>query len=266
MWHNRNACVLLTLERQSVNVLTCEFAHRIRGSRAGVRVRWGEKEGGGEESDRPGRPAQREQRGKLENNPPTQGATHGAPSRGTTLTNMRPNLKTIENRNHDPPAKNNPTRAQPERQATRQTGPPPSEKNCNPQDAHQQTACTAQRRDSPNQEPQPTKRPGRELRRGLRGTAPRVTPPRQPDTGTHPQNTATHQTPQPQKPTPTRNHTPKPGPHPPSYHPTTHTPPGTLHTCHGPHPAAANACQQTGTNSENKSSQKRTTNAQASTQ
>lgn len=25
--HNRNACVPLTLERQSVNVLTCEFTH-----------------------------------------------------------------------------------------------------------------------------------------------------------------------------------------------------------------------------------------------
>ena len=44
-WYNRNVCVLLTLERQSVNVLTCEFAHRNRGPVDVRRVSWGRKRG-----------------------------------------------------------------------------------------------------------------------------------------------------------------------------------------------------------------------------
>nr|DAM75901.1 MAG TPA: hypothetical protein [Caudoviricetes sp.] len=51
----RNACVPLTLGRQSVNTLTCEFPHRIGGSRKLCRVLWGGK--GGRRRARPSRPA-----------------------------------------------------------------------------------------------------------------------------------------------------------------------------------------------------------------
>nr|DAM75900.1 MAG TPA: hypothetical protein [Caudoviricetes sp.] len=105
-----------------------------------------------------------------------------------------------------------------------------------------------------------------ELRRGLRGTAPHTTPPATPEPEPTSRTPPPTRHPQPRNLTAPRNPTPKPAPPPPSNHPTTHTPPGTLHTCHGPHPTDVNACQQTGTNSGNKSSRKRTTNAPASTQ
>ena len=107
---------------------------------------------------------------------------------------------------------------------------------------------------------------GRELRRGLRGTDPHA-PHHPPNTNRDPPAEHRHLPDSPTlKPNPIQKPDPKAGTPPPSYHPTTHAPPGTLHTCHGLHPTDANACQQTGTNSGNKSSQKQTTSAQASTQ
>ena len=126
--HNRNAYVPLTLERRSVNVLTCEFTHRIRGSESPRRVSWGEKEGGDEEPDRPGRPTQRERHSKPENNPPTRNATHEASNQGTPPTNTRPNLNDHQEPQPRPQVENNPTRTQPARQATHKTSPPPQKR------------------------------------------------------------------------------------------------------------------------------------------
>lgn len=170
-----------------------------------------------------------------------------------------------ENRNHDPRLRTTqPGHNTQDRPPARPAHPP--RKELQHEDTHQQTSCTAQQRDDPNQDPQPTKQVGAGVKEGSKGNRPpHVTPP-------------THRPPGPTRRTrpPTRYPTPKPDPNqkphpetrtPPTLlPPITHTPPGTLHTCHGPHPTDANACQQTGINSANKSSQKRTTNAQASTQ
>lgn len=128
MWRNRNACFPLTLERRSVNVLTCEFTHRIREAGTLYRVSWGEKEGGDEEPDRPGRPVQREQRSKLENNPPDRYTTHRAGKRGTPPANTRPNLSDQRERQPRPQVENNSTRTRPARQATHNPSPPPQER------------------------------------------------------------------------------------------------------------------------------------------
>lgn len=266
VWYNRNACVPLTLERWSVNVLTCEFAHRIQGCGSLRRVAWGEKEGGDEEPDRPGRPTQREQHSKLENNPPTRNTTHEASNQGATPANTRPNLSSQREQQPRPQVKNNPTGTQPARQTTHQTSPPHQKRTATHKTATSRQPPPPNRGTARTKTHSPPSGWGRELRRGLRGTAPAHHTTRQPRTGTHQTNTSTHQTPQPQNPTPTRNPTAEPEPPPPSYHPTTHTPPGTLHTCHGPHPTDVNACQQTGTKPGNKFSQKQNTNAPASTQ
>ena len=265
-WCNRNACVPLTLERQSVNVLTCEFAHRFRESMSPRRVLWGEKEGGGGEPDRPGRPTQREQHSKLENNPPTRDTTHGARNQGTAPTNTRPNLNDQREPQPRPQVENNPTRTQPARQATHQAGPPHQKRTATHKTATNKQPAPPNRGTTRTKTHSPPSGWGQELRRGLRGAAPARHTTRPPDARARQANTSTHQTPPTRNPTPTRNQTTEPEPPPPSYHPTTHTPPGTLHTCHGPQATDANACQQTGTNSANKFSQKQTTNAKASTQ
>lgn len=266
-WYNRNVCVPLTLERQSVNVLTCEFAHQIRGSETGRRVPWGEKEGGDEEPDRPGRPTQREQHNKPENNPPTRDTTHGAPSRGTTPTSRRPNLNSRREPQPRPQVENNPTGTQHARQATHQTSPPLQKRTATHKTATNQQPAPPNRGTTRTKNHSPPSRWGRELRRGLRGTDPRTShhPPTRrrdpPAEHRHPPDRP-HLTTNPNQKPDTRTRTPTTLLQP----PTGHTPPGTLHTCHGPPAADANACQQTGTNSANKFSQKQTTNAKASTQ
>ena len=169
--NNRNACVPLTLERQSVNVLTCEFPHRIGGFRKADRVSWGEKEGGDEEPDRPGRPAQRERHGKPENNPPTrtrpaEPATNDQPRRTHGRTRA-----TNENSNHDPRLRT----TQPEH--NQQDKPPtrpahPIRKELQPTDSRQPADTTTQQRDDPNREPQPTKRMGGGVKEGSKGNSP----------------------------------------------------------------------------------------------
>lgn len=223
--YNRNACVPLTLERQSVNVLTCEFPHRIRPSERPRRVQWGEKEGGDEEPDRPGRPSQREQHNQLENNPPTRTWPTEPATTEQAPTNTRPNLSDQREQQPRPQVENNPTRTQPARQTTRQPNPPPQKR-------------TATHKTPTNRQQPPPKRGtartknhstpsgwGRELRRGLRGTAPhtshhptnqepgpaRQTPPpsRHPHLTTQPQPETSHQNQDPHRP-PT---TPPPTPH-----------------------------------------------------
>ena len=222
--HNRNAYVSLTLERRSVNVLTCEFAHQIRGGGSLHRVPWGEKEGGDEEPDRPGRPTQRERRSKPKNNPPDRDATRGASKQGTPPANTRPNLNDQREQQPRPQVEDNPTRTQPARQATHKPSPPPQKR-------------TAPRRHPPsNRCPRPTEgRPepgttahqagGAGVKEGSKGSGP---PHSAPPANQRPGPTN-------QTPPPTRHPDPRPRPQPETrnqnqdpHHPPT-TPPPTPH-------------------------------------
>ena len=136
------------------------------------RVLWGEKEGGEGEPDRPGRPAQREQHSKLENNPPTRDTTRRARNHGTTPTNTRPNLNNQREPQPRPQVENKPNRNTTRKTSHPQDQPTPSEKNRNPQDTHQRTARTAQQRDDPNQDPQPAKQVGGGVKEGSKGSGP----------------------------------------------------------------------------------------------
>ena len=217
MRYNRNVCAPLALERQSVNVLTCEFAHRIWGPVGGHRVPWGEKEGGDEEPDRPGRPTQREQHSQHENNSPTRNTTCGALDQGTTPANTRPNPIANENRNHDLPAKNNPTRTQPARQATRQTSPPHQKRTATHKAPTDKQPAPPNRGTTRTETHSPPSGWGRELRRGLRGTGPHAShhPPGRhrgpPAKHLHPPDTPTPE-PNPNQKPDTRTRTPIPPP------------------------------------------------------
>lgn len=152
--HNRNVCVPLTLERQSVNVLTCEFAHRIWGSGTVRPVQWGEKEGGDEEPDRPGRPTQRERHNQQENNPPTntqptEPATTERPQQPhgrTSATNKNlshdSRLRTTRpehNQQDKPPARP----AHPPRKELQPTRHPPANSNHHPTEGRPEPRTTA---------------------------------------------------------------------------------------------------------------------------
>ena len=254
--YNRNVCVPLTLERQSVNSLTCEIAHRIRGAERPCHVQWGGK-GGGRRA-RPSRSAH--PTGTTQpatEQPPDTDTTHGASHHGTPPTTTRPNLNNQREPQPRPRVENNQTRTQPARQATRKTSRPPSEKNCNPQDTHQPTAATTQQRDDPNQEPQHTKRPGGGVKEGSQGNKPpHVTPPtpQEPD--------PTKQTPPPTRhpnlrtqPHPETRHQSKDPPHPPTTPPPTpHQVPCTHAMGHiQPTPTLANKLEQTQETSPRKS-------------
>lgn len=219
--HNRNVCVPLTLERRSVNALTCEFAHRIRGSRRPRRVLWGGK--GGRRRARPSRSARptgttqpaREQ-------PPDTDTTRGARNPGTPATTTRPNLNNQREQQPRPQVENNPTRTQPARQATHKTSPPPQKRT-----ATHQTA-TSQRHPHPTEgrpEPRTTahQAAGAGLKEGSQGNRPPRTtpPPRNRDPPTR------HRLP-PDTPTPEPNPAQKPD--------TRTSPPTTLQPPHHPHP------------------------------
>nr|DAT93997.1 MAG TPA: hypothetical protein [Caudoviricetes sp.] len=125
--HNRNVCVPLTLERQSVNVLTCEFPHRIRGSGRSRRVSWGRKRG--RRRARPSRsalPTGTTQPAKEQ--PPDKNTTHRARNHRTPPTTTRPNLNNQQEQQPTPQVENKPTRTQPARQATHKTSPPPQKR------------------------------------------------------------------------------------------------------------------------------------------
>ena len=223
--YNRNVCVPLTLERQSVNVLTCEFAHQIRGSETGRRVLWGERRGATKSPT--------VQVGPPNGNNTTSPRTtprHGTqptkpPAGETPRTNTRPNPSNQREPQPRPQVEN-----KPDQNTTRKTSHPPDqptppEKNRNPQDSHRRTACTAQQRDDPNHEPQRTKQVGAGVKEGSKGSGPphvttpanqappptnRTPPPtRHPDPGTRPRPETGHRNQDPHHP-PT---TPPPTPH-----------------------------------------------------
>nr|DAE80502.1 MAG TPA: hypothetical protein [Caudoviricetes sp.] len=80
--HNRNVCVPLTLERQSVNVLTCEFTHWFRGSGRLRRVLWGERGVTESPTVQVGPPNGNDT--PRQEQPPDTDTTRGARNRGTT--------------------------------------------------------------------------------------------------------------------------------------------------------------------------------------
>ena len=223
--YNRNVRVPPTLERQSVNVLTCEFPHRIQGVRKRRRVPWGEKEGGDGEPDRPGRPTQREQHNQQENNPPTR-TQPTEPA--TTEHPQQPHGRTRstnENLSHDPRLRT--TRPEHNQQDKPPTRPAhPLRKELQPTRTHRRTATPPNRGTTRTKNHStPSGRRG-EQGRGLRGAdlpTSHHPPPRRPG--------PTSRTPPPTRhPNPTRKPDPIQKPDPRTRTPTTLQPP------HHPHP------------------------------
>lgn len=255
--HNRNVCVPLTLERQSVNVLTCEFAHRIQGCGKACHVSWGEKEGGDEEPDRPGRPTQREQHGKPESNPTTRTQPTEPATTEQAPANTRPNLSDQRGPQPRPQVENNPTETQPARQATRKTSPPPPEKNCAPQNPASRQPPPSNRGTTRTKNHRTPGGRGRELRRDLKGVDPRTShrPPTRSQTPStrhrHPPETPAPRT----RPRPETKHQSQDPHHPPvTPPPTPHQVPCTHAMDHiQPTPTLANKLEQNQETSSRKS-------------
>ena len=217
----------------------------------------GGERGGAGERDRPGRPTQREQHDQHGNNSPTRDAAHRARNQGSGPTTTQPNLNDQREPQPRPQVEDRPNQNTTRKTSHPQDRPTPSEKNCSPPDTHQQTACTTQQRDDPNQDPQPTKQVGAGVKEGSEGNSPH--------TSHHP--AASRPGPTRQTPPPTRHPQPETQPRPETrqqnqnpHHPPT-TPPPTPHQVPCTHamghiqptPTLANKLEQTPQTSSRKS-------------